>query len=267
LRLFFFVVFFPKEPHFSANNILTINTMAGILGGVSFCQSKYFGIALVAWAGATQKSELRVKGWMKSKSRENSLTMSSFVIQGTSHSIKFQIKKLRLSTFIKNFGYDGEVDLKIKEGKISARVEYLGDLEAFWGILNSNGRWNGKLTKQIGKKKTALFMQSGKISHHRMSQVSRLWEGNSETLIESEKKEKPRTKDSRFQIKLGLSPKLEVSGFILHRSGRHYTRIELRPGGRWNAKGWVRLTGGRFLFSAEIGKCQTSFEGMPRFDQ
>jgi hypothetical protein len=30
--LFFCVVFFLKEPHFSADNILTINTMAGILG-------------------------------------------------------------------------------------------------------------------------------------------------------------------------------------------------------------------------------------------
>jgi hypothetical protein len=44
-----------------------------------------------------------------------------------------------------------------------------------------------------------------------------------------------------------------------------YTRIELISGGRWNAKGWAKLTGGRFLFSAEAGKCQTRFEGTPRF--
>jgi hypothetical protein len=131
--------------------------------------------------------------------------------------------------------------------------------------LNSNGRWKGKLKKRIGKKKTALFMGSGKISRHRMSQVARFLEGNSETLIESEKKEKPRTKDSRFQIKLTLSRKFEVSVFIKHRSGTHYTRIELGPNGRWNAKGWVKLTGGRFSFSAEMGRCQASFEGMPRF--
>jgi hypothetical protein len=193
------------------------------------------------------------------------LTTSSFLSEGTSHSIRFQITKRRLYTFIRNFGDRGEIDLTIKGGNISGRVEYLGNLEAFWGILNPDGKWNGKLVKQIGKEKITLFIRKGKISHQRMSQVSKILHGGSEIILEGSKRRKSKTKDSQFQIKLTLSPNLEVSGFVKHRSGMHYTRIELQPSGRWNAKGWVGLTGGRFLFSAEIGRCETSFEGTPRF--
>ncbi len=191
--------------------------------------------------------------------------MSSFTSQGTSHSIKFQIKKLRLSIFIRNFGNDGEIDQTIKGGKISARVEYLGRLQSFLGILNPDGKWNGKLVRQLNKEKATILIRRGKIGHQRVSQASKFLHDDSGILLEDGKRKKSKTKDSQFQIKLTLSPKLEVSGLVRHRSGRHYTRIELSPGGRWNAKGWVGLTGGRFLFSAEIGKCETSFEGTPRF--
>jgi hypothetical protein len=185
--------------------------------------------------------------------------------EGTSHSIRFQIRKRRLYTFIRNFGDGGEIDLTIKERRISAKVEYLGNLEAFWGILNSDGKWNGKVVKQINKEKIALLMRGGKISHQRMSRASKFLEDDSGNLLEGGKRRKSKTEDSQFRIKLTLSAKLEVSGVVKHRSNRHHTRIELSPGGRWNAKGWIRLTGGRFLFSTEMGKCQTSFEGTPLF--
>jgi len=193
------------------------------------------------------------------------LTTSSFLSEGTSHSIRFQITKRRLYTFIRNFGDRGEIDLTIKGGNISGRVEYLGNLEAFWGILNPDGNGNGKLVRQLKKEKVTLLIRRGKIGHQRVSQASKFLHDDSGILLEDGKRKKSKTKDSQFQIKLTLSPKLEVSGLVRHRSGRHYTRIELSPGGRWNAKGWVGLTGGRFLFSAEIGKCQTSFEGTPLF--
>jgi len=193
------------------------------------------------------------------------LTTSSFISQGTSHSIRFQIKKRRLYTFIRNFGDRGEIDLTTKGGRISARVEYRGDLQSFLGILNPDGKWNGKLAKQVDKEKITLFMRRGKISHQRMIQASKILHDSSGVLLEGGKRRKPKTEESQFQIKLILSSKLEVSGVVKHRSIRHYTRIELSPSGRWNAKGWVGLTGGRFLFSAEIGKCETSFEGTPRF--
>jgi hypothetical protein len=193
------------------------------------------------------------------------LTKFSFMSEGTSHSIRFQIRERRLYTFIRNFGEGGEIDLTIKGRKISARVEYLGNLEAFWGILNPDGKWNGKLVKQIGKEKITLFIRKGKISHQRMSQASKFLHDDSGILLEGGKRRKSKTKDSQFQIKLTLSPKLEVSGLVKHRSGRHYTRIELGKDRRWNAKGWARLVGGRFLFSTETGKCQTSFEGAPHF--
>ena len=45
--------------------------------------------------------------------------------QTTYHSIKFQIKKRRLCTFLRSLGNDGYVNLTIKGGKISARVAYL----------------------------------------------------------------------------------------------------------------------------------------------
>ena len=192
----------------------------------------------------------------------------SFMSQGTSYSIRFQMRKRRLCTFIRNFGDDGEVNLTIKGGKISARVEYLGNLRSFLGILGSDGKWNGKLIKQLRKEKITLFIRRGKISRRRMSQVSKILQGGSDILLDGGKSKgsrKSKREDSQFQIKFTLSPKLEVSGFIKHKSGKHYTRIQLIPGGRWNAKGWVKLTGGRFLFSAEIGKCQTHFEGTPRF--
>ena len=185
--------------------------------------------------------------------------------EATCNSIKFQIRKRRLCTFIRNFGDDGAISLTIKGRKISARVEYLGRSQSFLGILNPDGKWNGKLTKQLRKEKITLFIRRGTISRRRMSQVSKLLQGDSNILLERVKRKKSKRGDSQFEIKLMLSPKLEVSGFIEHKSGRHHTRIELISGGRWNAKGWVKLTGGRFLFSREIGKCQTCFEGTPRF--
>lgn len=184
--------------------------------------------------------------------------------EATCHSIKFQIRKRRLCTFIRNFGDDGAISLTIKGRKISARVEYLGRSQSFLGILNPDGKWNGKLTKQLRKEKITLFIRRGTISRRRMSQVSKFLQGDSSILLERDKRRKSKTADSQFEIKLMLSPKLEVSGFIEHKSGGHSTRIELSPGGRWSAKGWVKLTGGRFLFSGEIGKCQTRFEGTPR---
>ena len=185
--------------------------------------------------------------------------------QAISHFIKFQIRKRRLCTFIRNFGDDGAISLTIKGRKISARVEYLGRSQSFLGILNPDGKWNGKLTKQLRKEKITLFIRRGTISRRRMSQVSKLLQGDSNILLERVKRKKLKTAGSQFKIELTLSPKLEVSGFIEHKSGGHSTRIELSPGRRWNAKGWVKLTGGRFLFSGEIGKCQTRFEGTPRF--
>ena len=186
--------------------------------------------------------------------------------QATCHSIKFQIRKRRLRTFVRNLGNDGEVDLTIKGGKISAKVEYWGRLQSFLGILNPDGKWNGKIIKQLGKEKITIVLKRGKISRQRMRQVSKLLHGDSNILLGVGKGRKSKTGAPKFEIKLTLSPKLEVSGFIKHKSGGHYTKIELSPGGRWNAKGWSKLTGGKFLFSAEVGKCKSYFEGMPRFD-
>lgn len=185
--------------------------------------------------------------------------------QDISHSIKFQIRKRRLCTFIRNFGDDGEVNLTIKGGKISARVEYVGNLQSFSGILDTDGKWNDKLVKQLRKEKIALFIRRGKIGRGRMSEISKVLQGGSDILFEGGKRRKSKREGSQFKIKLTLSPKLGVCGFIKHKSGRHYTRIEFSPGGRWNAKGWIKLTGGKFLFSAESGKCQTCFEGTPHF--
>lgn len=141
----------------------------------------------------------------------------------------------------------------------------MGNLQSFSGILDTDGKWNGKLVKQLRKEKMALFIRRGKIGRGRMSKVSKVLQGGSDILFEGGKRRKSKREDAQFQIKLRVSPKLEVCGFIKHKSGRHYTNIELRPGGRWNVQGWVKLTGGRFLFSAEAGKCQSYFEGMPRF--
>lgn len=193
------------------------------------------------------------------------MTTSSFISQGTSHSIRFQIRKRRLCTLIRNYGDSEEIDLTTKGGRISARVEYREDLQSFLGILNSDGKWNGRFIKQLRKEKIVIIITRGKISRQRMSQVAKLLQGDSDILLEGGKRRKSKTEGSQFQIKLILSSKLEVSGVVKHRSSRHYTSIELSPSGRWNAKGWVRLTGGRFLFSADMGKCQTSFEGTPRF--
>lgn len=195
------------------------------------------------------------------------MTTSCFINLGTSHSIRFLIMKRRLCTFIKNFGDSGEIDLTIQGGRISARVEYLGSLHSFCGILNSDGKWNGKVVKQVDREKIPLFIRRGKISHQRMSQASKFLHDDSGILLEGSKRKKAKPEESQFQIRLTLSPKLEIYGFVKHRSSRHYTRIELGKGGRWNAKGWVTLTGGRFLFSAEAGKCQSFFEGTPRFVQ
>jgi hypothetical protein len=154
----------------------------------------------------------------------------------------------------------------MKEGKMSAKVKYLVDLQqSFLAILRPDGRWNGRLTKQVEKQKVTLYMPKGKISRQRMSQVSEFLQGDSYILLKGAKAERSKRGKLLFQIKLTVSPELEVLGFMTHKSGKHYTRIELCPCGRWNAKGWVGLTGGRFLFSAEIGKCETSFEGTPRF--
>jgi hypothetical protein len=162
---------------------------------------------------------------MNSKLAESSLPAFSFMSQGTSHSIKFQIRKRRLCTFIRNFGDDGEVNLTIKGGKISARVEYLGSLQSFLGILGADGKWNGRLGRQVRKEKITLFIRRGKISRRRMSQVSKFLQGDSNILLERGKRRKSKTADSQFEIKLMLSPKLEVSGFIKHKSGRHYTSV------------------------------------------
>lgn len=185
--------------------------------------------------------------------------------EATCHSIKFQIKKRRLCTFVRSFGNDGEVNLTIKGGTISGRVEYLGNLQSFSGILDPDGKWNGKLIKQLGKEKIAIVIRRGKISRQRMSQISKLLQDDSGILLEGGKRRKSKRGDSQFEIKFMVSPKLEICGFIKHKSGGHYIRIEFSPRGRWNARGWVKLTGARFLFSVKIGKCQTRFEGSPCF--
>lgn len=213
------------------------------------------------------KTHIRADGYTKinSKPVERSLSVLVLTSEATCNSIKFQIRERRLCTFIRNFGDHGEISLMIKGGKISARVEYSGRSQSFLGILNPDGKWNGRLTKQLRKEKITLFIRRGKISRKRISQVPKLLQGDSNILLERVSRKKSIRGDSQFKIKLTLSPKSEVAGLIEHKSGRHSTRIELSPGGRWNAKGWVKLTGGRFLFSAEIGKCQTCFEGTPRF--
>ena len=113
-----------------------------------------------------------------------------------------------------------------------------------------------------------IFIRRGKISPRRTREVSKLLQTDSNILFEggmSKGSGESGREASRFQIKLILSPQLHVTGFTKHKSSRHFTGIELIRGGRWNTKGWVRLTGGRFLFSAEMGKCRTSFEETPRF--
>jgi len=205
------------------------------------------------------------KAKINARCAEGSLSVLVLTSEATCHSIKFQIRKRRLYTFIRNFGDDGEVSLTIKGGKISARVEYLGSSQSFLGILNPDGKWNGKLMKQLKKGKITVSIRRGKISRQRMDQVSKFLRGDSDILLESGRRGKSKRGDSQFKIKLILSAKLEVSGFIRHKSGTHYTRIELSPDGRWDAKGWVKLTAGRFLFSAKTGKCQTHFQGTPRF--
>lgn len=185
--------------------------------------------------------------------------------QATCHSIEFQIRKRRLCTFIRNLGKNGQVDLTIKGGKISGRAEYWGSLQSLSVILNPDGKWNGKILKQLRKEKIAIVLRRGKISRQGMRQVSKLLHGDSNILLEVGNGRKSKRGDSELEIRLMLFPKHEVCGFIRHKSGKHYTKIELSPGGRWNAQGWVRLAGGRFLFSAQTGKCETRLEGAPRF--
>jgi hypothetical protein len=183
------------------------------------------------------------------------------------HSIQFQIKKRRLSTFLRSFGDEGKVNLKIKGGKISGRVEFREGLQSFSADLGTDGKWNGKLKKRLGKEIITFLVKKGKISHRRINLVSKLLPGNSDVLIfggKSRASGESTSKDSQFQIKLRVSPDLELYGFIKHKSGMNYTKIELRPEGKWNAQGWVKLTGGKFLFSAETGKCEHRFEGRPR---
>jgi len=193
--------------------------------------------------------------------------LSVLVLNGeaTCHRIRFQIRKRRLCTLIRNFGNDGEVNLTIKAGKISARVAYLGKTQSFWAVLHPDGRWNGRLVSREKKKGGALFIRRGKISPQRMSQVLELLQHNSGILPETDKRGHSERGDYQFKVKLMISRELEVFGFIKHKSGRHYTSIGLDRGGRWDAKGWVKLTGATFLYSAEAGRCQNYFRGKPRF--
>jgi hypothetical protein len=195
------------------------------------------------------------------------LSVVVLTTEASNHSIEFQIRKRRLCTSIRNLGDDGEVKLTIKGRKISARVEHWGGLQSFSATLNTDGTWNGKLIRPLKKERIKLLVRGGKTSRRKMNQLSRFLPYDSGILLGSARTKasnEPKGLDSQFRIKLTVSPELEVRGLIKHKSGRHYTRIELTPGGRWNTQGWVKLTGGRFLFSAEAGKCRSRFEGTPR---
>lgn len=155
--------------------------------------------------------------------------MSVFVLtsEATCHRIRFQIRRRRLCTLIRNFGNDGEVNLTIKAGKISARVEYLGKMQSFWAVLHPDGRWNGRLVSQVKKQEDALFIRRGKISPQRMSRVSELLQHNSGILLDTDTRGYSERGDYQFKVKLKISRELEVFGFIKHKSNRHYTLIGL----------------------------------------
>ena len=215
-------------------------------------------------------SELRIRVCARTKvglhSREIGLSMQILTSETDGCSISLRISKGRLSGFVRNFGNGGDIKLSIKAGKISARVDYLGDVRSFYGILHADGRWNGKLTRQLAEEKMTFLIKGGKTSPRVLSRLSRPLLNDPGVLLsqgKSEASRKAKGRDYQFYIGLKVFPRSEVCGLIKHKSRKNYTRIELIPGGKWNAQGWVKLTGGKFVFSAQAGRCRSRFEGKP----
>lgn len=195
--------------------------------------------------------------------------MLVYAREGSCYAINFRIRNRRLTTSVRSFGNGDDLQLTIRGKKIFGRVDHLGALQSFSGILKAEGRWNGRFSKQLFKEKVNLLIRRGKVSHRRLRRVAdlildnsgvMLWEGINRNSKESKRRV------CRFQPRLAVSAKSEVCGFIEHKSRSHHIRIEFVPGGKWNAKGGVILKGGKFVFSAKSGKCQSRFEGEPKLE-
>jgi hypothetical protein len=197
------------------------------------------------------------------------LSVLVYTREGCCYAINFRIRNRRLTTSVRSFGNGDDLQLTIRGKKIFGRVDHLGALQSFSGVLKSEGRWNGRFSKQMLKEKVNLLIRRGRVSHRRMRRVADLILDDygvmlSEGMNRNSKESKRRA--CRFQSRLTISPKSEVCGFLEHKSRNHYIRIEFVPGGKWNAKGGVTLKGGKFVFSAKSGKCQSRFEGEPQFE-
>jgi hypothetical protein len=195
--------------------------------------------------------------------------MLVYAREGCCYAINFRIRNRRLTTSVRSFGNGDDLQLTIRGKKIFGRVDHLGDLQSFSGILKAEGRWNGRFSKQLLKEKVNLLIRRGRVSHRRLRRVAEvilddsgvmLSEGINRNLGETKRR------ISRFQTRLAVSLKSEVCGTIEHKSRSHHIRIEFVPSGKWNAKGEVILKGGKFVFSAKSGECQSRFEGEPQFE-
>lgn len=184
------------------------------------------------------------------------------VHRSTHHSIRFQIRKLRLSISIRNFGKYGEIKLMIEGRKISGGAMYSGGPFSFSAALRPNGKWTSRFSKRTKKAKITFSITEGRISSMKSKELMRNRRGYSNVIIHQDR-DSGYPKESLMRIKLVLSPTNKVSGFIKHTSNRHHTTIDLRADGTWEAKGWVRLLRGRFAFSAQKGRSHYGFKGLP----
>jgi hypothetical protein len=119
------------------------------------------------------------------------------------------------------------------------------------------------------KEKINLLIRRGRVSQRRLRRVADLILDDSGVLLSEgmhRNPKKSKRKTCRFENRLAVSPKFEVCGFIEHKSRSHHIRMEFVPRGKWNAQGFVKLKGGKFVFSARNGKCQSGFEGEPKFE-
>jgi hypothetical protein len=109
-------------------------------------------------------------------------------------------------------------------------------------------------------------IKKSKISPRRTGELLEILQGASKVIIDQSRGKGTRKSKKNgflFRTEVKFSPADAVLGSIKHTSARHHTRIDLNPDGTWNARGWNRLIGGKFLFSAEKGKCNFDFEGSP----
>lgn len=188
------------------------------------------------------------------------------VHRGDFYLIKFQIRNFRLSISIQNFAEDGGIKLTIERGRIFGKAQCSNGLLFHSAILKADGQWSGRLDRQTKKRKVTVSIKKSNVNSRRAGELSGILQGGSKVIIDQSRGKGTRKSKKNgflFRTEVKFSPADAVLGSIKHTSARHHTRIDLNPDGTWNARGWIRLIGGKFLFSAEKGKCKFDFKGLP----